>query len=116
MIRKDLWGERFQNPVPTFAMIGSWLKSLGYRQIVVAGSAVGVGAVPIDTTFTLIVVEGGDIRFRDDGTNPTASIGMLVPKGATLKYDADPTALKAIAVSAAATLNVTFYGIGGTDA
>ena len=97
-------------------MIGNWYKSLGYTQVEVDDTAISVGVIPIDVTFTLLMIEGGDVRFRDDGIDPTASSGMRVDKGGTLKYDADPSALRFIAVSAPATVNVTFYGIGGSDA
>lgn len=116
MIKKWILGNLFQNPVPTFSMMNGWYKSLGYSQVNVSGAAVGVGVVPSDTIMTLITIDGGDIRFRDDGVNPTASVGMKVDKGGVIKYDADPSTLKFINVSAAASVNVTFYGIGGTDA
>lgn len=116
MISKLIWGEKFRNPVPTFSMIGSWYKSLGFSQIAVSGSAIGLGVIPENVIMTLVTVDGGDVRFRDDGTNPTASIGMRVERGGALKYDADPSVLKFINTSAAATLNITFYGMGGIDA
>ncbi len=116
MIKRDVFGEIFKQPIPTFSMIGTYYRSLGYRQVAVSGAAVGLGAIPDGTTFTLITVEGGDVRFRDDGVNPTSSIGMVVKKDGVVKYDADPAVLKAINVSDAVTLNVTFYGMGGTDA
>lgn len=113
---KWISGVLFKNPVPMFHMFGPCYKSLGYVQIAVSSSAVGVGVVPADAVMALMTVEGGDVRFRDDGVDPASAIGMRVEKNGILKYDADPAALKFIAVSSAAKVNLTFYGVGGTDA
>lgn len=47
--------------------------------------------------------------WRDDGTDPTTSVGMLLPFGATLDYCGDIAKLKFIAASGAPVLNVALY-------
>ena len=55
----------------------------GYQQITDLSSSVGL-TVPTVTpeglngkpVFALIIAEGAPIRWRDDGTAPTASVGM----------------------------------------
>lgn len=43
--------------------------------------------VPSGASHALLTVDtgGGNIRFREDGTNPTASIGLLVQAGAAVE-------------------------------
>ena len=56
----------------------SWLlagEPVGYEKVTVAGTAVGL-TIPSDATKALMVLEDAKVRFRDDGTNPTATEGM----------------------------------------
>jgi hypothetical protein len=49
------------------------------------------------------------VRWRDDGTAPTASIGMPLAIGVSLSYDGDLKAIRFIEVLASANLNVSYY-------
>ena len=83
---------------------------LGYEQITNLSAAVGFASVPTGATFAYVEVEGANVRWRDDGTNPTASVGMPVYAGsAPTLFSGDLAALKFIQVVATATLNVSFY-------
>lgn len=86
------------------------LKVLGYVQIV--GAAVSTGlTVPAGASRALITVGAQAVRYRDDGVNPTAAIGMPLAVGATLDYNAQGlTALRFIEVVAGTVLDVSFYG------
>lgn len=48
-----------------------------YRQVTVSNAApgVGLGAIPAGTTYADIIPDGG-VRYRSDGTAPTATVGM----------------------------------------
>ena len=89
---------------------------MGYQQITDLSSAVGL-AVPTQDkqgnlkqpTFALIVAETQGIRWRDDGTNPTASVGMPLAVGVPLQYDGDLNGIKFIEQTASAKLNVSYY-------
>lgn len=81
---------------------------LGYQQITDLSSAVGL-TVPQGATLALIVPETQNVRWRDDGTNPTASVGMPIFVGASLSYDGDFNKIKFIEASASAKLNVSYY-------
>lgn len=81
---------------------------LGYQQITSASSATGL-TPPQGATLALIVPETQGIRWRDDGTNPTASVGMPVAAGSYLSYDGDLNRIKFIEQSASAKINVSFY-------
>lgn len=78
----------------------------------VAVGATAVGLAPPDAAMSaLLSVEGGDVRFRDDGTAPTAAVGVRIAAGTVLavRGKGSLTGIQFIAVAAAATVNVTFY-------
>jgi len=85
--------------------------SLGYQQATV-NTATGL-TLPSNTTpaYALITIEAQAVRWRDDGTAPTAAVGMPLAVGATLKYDANNiNSLQFIGQVAGAIINVTYYG------
>jgi len=57
----------------------------------------------------LVVAETQGVRWRDDGTSPTASVGMPIAAGAYLNYDGDLNRVKFIEQTASAKLNVSYY-------
>lgn len=81
---------------------------LGYQQITSLSSATGL-TVPQGTTLALIVPETNNVRWRDDGTAPTASVGMPIYLGASLSYDGDFNRIKFIETTASAKLNISYY-------
>ena len=88
----------------------------GYQQISTLSSATGltVPAMAPDglnakPVFALIVAEGAPVRWRDDGTAPTASVGMPLAVGVPFQYDGDLTKIKFIEQSASAKLNISYY-------
>lgn len=88
----------------------------GYQQITALNVAVGL-TVPTKTpdgmnakpTFALIIAESQGVRWRDDGANPTGSIGMPLAVGVPLQYDGDLTKIKFIEQAASAKLNISYY-------
>lgn len=81
---------------------------LGYQQITSLSSATGL-TIPQGTTLALIVPETQNVRWRDDGTNPTASVGMPIFVGASLSYDGDLNRIRFIESTAGAKLNICYY-------
>jgi hypothetical protein len=81
---------------------------LGYQQITSLSAATGLTA-PQGATLALIVPETQNVRWRDDGTNPTASVGMPIFVGASLSYDGDFNKIKFIQEAASAKLNISYY-------
>ena len=67
---------------------------MGYQQIADLSSAVGL-TVPVlapdgsnqKPTFALIICETQGIRWRDDGTSPSSSVGMILAAGVPLQCD-----------------------------
>ena len=81
---------------------------LGYQQITSLSSATGL-TVPSGATAALIVASTQNIRWRDDGTNPTASVGMPVLVDTYFTYDGDLNRIRFIEQSSGAVLNVSYY-------
>jgi hypothetical protein len=90
-------------------VIDGVLEPAGYVQITDVSTAIGVGSIPANTKLTLVQAEGQDVRWRDDGTDPTAGVGMLLEDGQTLVYNGNPTVLRLIQVTTTAKLNISFY-------
>lgn len=81
---------------------------LGYEPITSLSAAAGLKP-PQGATLALIVPEMQGIRWRDDGTDPTASVGMPVAAGSYLSYDGDLNRIKFIEQTASAKINVSYY-------
>lgn len=76
----------------------------------VTTSSVVTLTVPSGATHALLTVEDNDVRFTEDSSSPTTGAtgnGLLLPAG-FIGEMALPNALKFIAVSATAELNVTY--------
>ena len=88
---------------------------LGYQQITPnTATALTVPATDKNgnkqqPTFALIIAESKDVRWRDDGTDPTASVGMPLAVGVPLQYDGDLTRIKFIETAASAKINISYY-------
>lgn len=86
-------------------------KPLGYQQLTNLATATGL-TVPAGTVYVLFKPNAQAIRFRDDGTNPTASVGYPQAAGAEYIYTGcAPSSLRFIEVTAGATLDVLYYGV-----
>ena len=96
-------------PVGQQGIANLYQKPLGYVQQTSLGSAVNLSSIPARATMCVITVEGNGIRWRDDGSDPTASVGMPVSNGQTFSYTGNMNALRIIQQAASATINVTYY-------
>lgn len=87
-------------------------KPLGYQQITVSTSAVGL-TLPKGAIRAVVGVEAQPLRYRDDGTNPSASVGYLVVAGGTVEVYGSTALSKFKAIRSGGTdavLNVNYYG------
>lgn len=87
----------------------------GYSQIADVSAAAGLetgtlGAIPATAKHVLINPETQSVRWRDDGTNPTASVGILVAAGDSFVYSGPLSKIKLIQTAATAKVNLSFYG------
>lgn len=93
--------------------------ALGYCQLSISNTATALsacsGGIPANTRTIYITPETAAIRCRDDGTNPTASVGEPVAVNAQLTYSASDgtngpgAALNCIAQSGTSTVDVWFF-------
>ena len=89
---------------------------MGYQQITSLSSATGL-TVPVRTpdgmsvraNFALIISETQAVRWRDDGTAPTSTVGMPLAAGVALQYDGDLSRIQFIEQTAGAKLNISYY-------
>lgn len=84
-------------------------RGLGFSAITSLSAAAGLGALPANAAAALIRASGKSVRWRDDGTDPDASTGMLLEIGEVLCYGGDLSAIKFIETAASAALSVAFY-------
>lgn len=86
---------------------------LGYGQITNLSAAAVLSAalpIPTDAIMVLIEAEAAGVRWRDDGTAPTATVGMPLSAGQEFQYTVvDFSKIQFIQSSAGAILNVSFY-------
>ena len=68
--------------------------------------------IPAKAACVLIVVETNSVRWRDDGTAPTASAGMLLATGVYWGYYGKMSALNFIPSTSTATVDASFYQWG----
>ncbi|RQZ14051.1 hypothetical protein DIE15_19240 [Burkholderia sp. Bp9031] len=84
------------------------LTPLGYQQLTNLTS-VGSLTPPPGARIASIQAEAGSIRYRDDGTAPTATVGMLINAGGGVDYNGSLSAVKLIAATTGAIANVSYY-------
>jgi len=100
-------------------------KSLGYAQFAAGGvdastlvstatfGTSAVAGIPSGTTHLLITCAAQAIRWRDDGTAPTAAIGYPLAIGTELVYAGSAMGqLRLISQAAGAVVNIVAYGSG----
>lgn len=101
---------------PSEAVVTGIRKPLGYSQILNATLAASTGivmpALPAGSVvgFAIIQCQAGTVRWRDDGTAPTAAVGMSIASGGELDYAGDFSALRFISSSGAPILDISLYG------
>lgn len=84
------------------------LTPAGFEQIDDLSAAVGL-TPPDGCVLALIQATGKAVTWRDDGVDPTSSVGMLLSDGALMEYAGALHAIKFIETDASAILNVTYY-------
>lgn len=86
---------------------------LGYCQLSTLSASVLLsscaGGIPSGSTIALIQAEAQAIRYRDDGTAPTAAVGLPVAAAGSFLYSGPLNRLRFIEQTSGAKLNVLFY-------
>ncbi len=81
----------------------------GYQQITSLAAAVAL-TVPTGSRYAMLKCTAQSVRIRDDGTDPTTAIGMLIDVGDELWYTGKLSRVKVIQTAVSATLDVLYYG------
>lgn len=86
---------------------------LGYCQLTSMATSTLVstcsGGIPARTVWAVLCVDTAAIRWRDDGTAPTAAVGMPVAAGQCFYYRSSFAALRVIAQAGSPVINISFY-------
>lgn len=83
---------------------------LGYQQITSLSAATAL-TVPAGATIAVVVATTQAVRWRDDGTNPTATVGMPLAVGTERVFTGGLAALRFIEQTASAAINISYYGV-----
>ncbi len=86
-------------------------KPLGYQQItsLSAATALTVPTGSPNARIALIQAEAQSVRWRDDGTDPSATVGTIITANSILLYDGDLSAIKFFEAAGGGILNVSYY-------
>jgi len=90
-----------------------FISPLGYCQLTSVSASTLVsscsGGIPQSTGWATLCVDTAAIRWRDDGTAPTASVGMPIAAGQCFYYSGTFATLRVIAQSGSPVVNISFY-------
>lgn len=95
---------------PGLADVGIRYAATGYQQIAATGSAQSL-TVPAGSTSAVVCVSTAAIRWRDDGTDPSATVGMPVAAATwpCMLYTGPLANFRFIAQSGSPVLDVAYY-------
>jgi len=85
--------------------------TIAFEALAVAGTAVGFTAATFEGAYAATArVAGAQIRYRTDGTDPTASVGMIADAGDVIHIASsrDLQAIRFIRTGSSATVNAEF--------
>lgn len=89
------------------------LKPIGFQKLSVSSTAVALTIPTTEDGITartaVIVVEDDAVRWRDDGVDPSASVGMLASSGSSFIYDAKLGEIRFIRVTGDAVVDIAYY-------
>ncbi len=93
---------------PSYVLDGIYTEK-GYQQITNLAASTAL-TVPSGAIYALVICTGQNVRWRADGTDPTASIGMPLNVGQALWFDASSiSVVEFIEQAASAVLNINYY-------
>ena len=88
-------------------------KPVGFEQLTAIGAtAKGLAIIPADANKAIMTVENATLRYRDDGTDPTADVGLKVFIAGTIILNSRDSLTKFKAIRTGGTsseTNVAYY-------
>lgn len=85
------------------------MKALGFQQIVGAAASTAL-TVPPGAAVAVIQAITQNIRYRDDGVDPTAAVGMRIAAGNDILFAGSLSVMRIIQEAATAEINISYYG------
>lgn len=86
-------------------------KCLGFVKMTALATAASLSSIPLFAKRAVVQCEGADTRWRADGSNPTATDGMLLAAGSERIFTVeDLSKIKFIQTSSGAILQVSYFG------
>lgn len=96
--------------VPALAQTAAYVYTpLTPPQFITVGATAVSLTVPLGARLAQICTEQAEIRYRDDGTAPTAGNGMPLYATQCFSYSGNLTAIQFIAVATPSSLDVSYY-------
>ncbi len=102
----------------SMATITGYRRPLGYQQLT-SGTLAAATAMTLPTLtgalaglvpgYAVIQCQGGAVRWRDDGVDPTSTVGMTIPANGELDYCGDMSKIKFILSSSSPILDISIY-------
>lgn len=102
-------GEHVVQPAFPMPVAAGKETPLGYAQLPSLSAATALSSIPAGATRAVLQAEGQNVRWRDDGTNPSSTTGMLIFAGQLVEYAGALASIKFIEVAGGAKLNVSYY-------
>ena len=87
-------------------------KPVGFEQLTVSSTAVGLASIPANANKVIATVEDATLRYRDDGTNPTSTVGLKVFTAGTIILNSRDSLDNFKAIRTGGTnseLNISYY-------
>lgn len=100
------------------ATVSAYRRPLGYQQLSVTASPVVGFTLPTPPSgsqvgYAVVQCEGSAatdyVRWRDDSTDPSASVGMKLFSGQELDYSGDMYKIKFILGTGTCSINISYY-------
>lgn len=91
------------------------LEALDYVQMSSLSSAVALSSIPTGAKVALLQAEQQAVRFRCDGVNPTASVGLILTEGQLVFINTPLENVRVIEATAGAKLNIQYFARGEFD-
>jgi hypothetical protein len=81
----------------------------GFQQLIVTNTVVGALTIPDGTEYAAMSVDDQNIRYRDDGNDPTVAIGLRMAAGLPAEVYPGPLAdFRPIAEASTAKINISY--------
>ena len=83
---------------------------MGHDEVSVGTTPVALPDIPVNCRRVVLHSVGQDLTYCDDGTTPSSTHGMIIPKGIPFIYDTDPDENFLMWCPAASDVRIAYYG------